>query len=635
MTVVLPELRTWSEHCHATAQHLRVLWDLDRGADPRWQLTVHTTGAPADDWTPPAQPEVAVLLRPGTALVVAYDPERPGCPVCLITRHHLATPGLPDILDAEEQWKSRDPHVAGLADPAGLARAIVSVAGQLTERAGRPSLRTVVRVDTQNLAPDAHQFLPDPLCRACGRLPEDSAEAAALTLEHRAKTAPDAYRYDDPAHRLEELKELYVDGFCGILHSLQRDTQGGLAVAGALMKLRRHEWVEPGFGRSRNYEDSEATAILEALERYGGVQPGGRRTAVKASLVQLGEDAVDPRAFGFHPRSTYLDENHPYRDFDPTDQHRWVWAYSFTHQRPLLVLESQAYYYVAHDTGSAPFVYEVSNGCALGSALEEAIFHGLLEVAERDAFLMTWYRRLALPRLRPETARHPEVQTQLKLIERETGYGIRLYDQTMDNGIPSVWATAVHPDPWSTDGPAQLCAAGAHPSLEKAALNALSEIGPFLNDFITRFPSLADRAERMVDHPELVHTMEDHSTLFGSPRMRRHLDFLDRGPTVSFAQAERHPGQFTHASMADDVLEIVDRFRREGQDVLVIDQTTDEHRAGRLSCVKVLVTGSLTMTFGHHLRRTDGIPRLDTVPDRLGLRSMTPRADTTLPHPFP
>lgn len=276
--------------------------------------------------------------------------------------------------------------------------------------------------------------MPDPLCPVCGDLPIDRAEDARLVLERRPKHGPRSYRYEDPVQRLEQLKDLYVDKFCGVLHSLRRDTQGGLAVAGAQMKLRRHEWVEPGFGRSRNYEESEATAILEALERYGGVQPGGRRTVVEASFAELGEDAVDPRLFGSHPRSTYDDPDIHYRDFDPHTPYRWVWGHSLTHDRPRLVLESQAYYYVAHDTGPAPYLYEVSNGCALGSTLEEAALHGLLEVAERDAFLLAWYRRLALPRLRPDTARQHPVETQLRMVERETGYQIHLHDQTMENG---------------------------------------------------------------------------------------------------------------------------------------------------------------------------------------------------------
>ncbi|ALU39617.1 hypothetical protein AS188_07470 [Kocuria flava] len=635
MTAVLPEMRTWSRYRRTVEQHLLEHAPALRAHGTGWSLRVGTADAFATGRRAPAGPEVAVVLRPGAALVVAHDPRRPGCPACLLTRHRLANPKHLEVQEAEAQWVAADPPLTRCAEPADLAGTVLAVARSLVAHDDPFPARAAIRVDAQTLAPTTHRYLPDPLCRVCGNLPADRAEDARPTLGHRRKQGPRSYRYEDPVQRLDELKELYVDEFCGVLHSLRRDTQGGLAVAGALMKLRRHEWVEPGFGRSRDYEESEATAILEALERYGGVQPGGRRTIVEASFADLGEDAVDPRLFGAHPAATYADPGNHYRDFDPHAPYRWVWAHSFLHDRPRLVLESQAYYYVAHDTGPAPYLYEVSNGCALGSAPEEAALHGLLEVAERDAFLLAWYRRLALPRLRPATARDHPVEAQLRMIERETGYRVQLHDQTTENGIPSVWALARHPDPSARDRPALVCAAGAHPSLEKAALNALSELGPFLNDFIARFPSLAERAERMVDDFSLVRTMEDHSTLFGSPRMRHHLDFLDEGPEVSFAEAERDPRQFTGASLTEDLLEMVGRFTAEGQEVLVVDQTTDEHRAAGLTCVKVLVTGSLTMTFGHHLRRIEGIARLDTVPARLGLRPGADASDPVLPHPFP
>ena len=45
--------------------------------------------------------------------------------------------------------------------------------------------------------------------------------------------------------------------------------------------------------------------------------------------------------------------------------------------------ESIAYYSLGHRDA---YVYETSNGCANGGSLEEAIFHGILEIVERDAF---------------------------------------------------------------------------------------------------------------------------------------------------------------------------------------------------------------------------------------------------------
>jgi ribosomal protein S12 methylthiotransferase accessory factor len=74
-----------------------------------------------------------------------------------------------------------------------------------------------------------------------------------------------------------------------------------------------------------------------------------------------------------------------------------------------------------------------------------------------------------------------------------------------------------------------------------------------------------------------------------------------------------------------------------GLDVLVVDQTAPEHRAGGFACVKVLVPGALPMTFGHDLRRHHGIPRLAEVPRRLGYRDrpLPPEEVNPYPHPFP
>ena len=42
-----------------------------------------------------------------------------------------------------------------------------------------------------------------------------------------------------------------------------------------------------------------------------------------------------------------------------------------------------------------------SNGCASGGCLVEAIYFGLMEVVERDAFLLAWYGGLALAEIDP------------------------------------------------------------------------------------------------------------------------------------------------------------------------------------------------------------------------------------------
>ena len=49
------------------------------------------------------------------------------------------------------------------------------------------------------------------------------------------------------------------------------------------------------------------------------------------------------------------------------------------------------------------FIAESSSGSALGGSYEEARLHSLFELAERDAFLLSWHRRQALPRIAADT----------------------------------------------------------------------------------------------------------------------------------------------------------------------------------------------------------------------------------------
>lgn len=87
-------------------------------------------------------------------------------------------------------------------------------------------------------------------------------------------------------------------------------------------------------------------------------------------------------------------------------------------------------------------MYETSNGCAIGGSLEEAIFHGILEIVERDAFLLTWYAKLPLPRLDLSSANDTELQLMIQRLRTITGYELHAFNATMEHGIPSLWVIA-------------------------------------------------------------------------------------------------------------------------------------------------------------------------------------------------
>jgi ribosomal protein S12 methylthiotransferase accessory factor len=568
-------------------------------------------------------------------------PNTPGCVECAELRRRRARQhpqGRDAIWERHGQVIRQRPSSWLTVLAAELVAALVSDEVKRLAR-DMSSARTrcaMLYVDLRTLRVSTHRFLPDPHCPECGDLPADDASLARIELQRHPKSTPDSYRLRAVADEMDTLLQTYVDAESGMVRELHRGSEGGLAIAAAPMGLRNGQ-VESGYGRTRSYRASELTALLESLERYGGMEPGGKQTVVRASYREVIDKAVDPRTLGQHSEGCYGQPNFPFKPFSEDQPYRWVWAYSFANEAPILVPETYAYYGIPRtDSEPSPFVYEISNGCALGGCLEEAILYGILEVAERDAFLMTWYANMQVPRIDPHSARDRAIPTIVDTLEAETGYHTMIFDTTLEQGIPCFWVMAVDPAD-EGEGPKAVCAAGSHLDPEHAVENALSELAPTLTSLIRGYPKQRIQAREMTKNPWLVKAMEDHSILYGDPTAFDRLDFLTNSDQVrSFADLSR-PDTFRNADLSGDLLELVGRYLDCGLDVIVVDQTASEHRAGDFACVKVIIPGTLPMTFGHQFRRVEGLPRLYEVPRLLGYRSrrLGPEDINLHPHPFP
>jgi ribosomal protein S12 methylthiotransferase accessory factor len=628
-----------------TAEMLPVpgAWDGLVVASDCWDLGAHSAAHQACQvrrvaWMPIHTELSSVVIGPLTR------PARPGCPVCFgLRRKHnsAANEARSDIQRANAAALAADPS-------AMLNRLAASLIGTLAATEftadgvdSLPCSALLVRLD--DLSIERHRFLPEPMCPACGGLPDDAPQNARITLLPRPKQAPTRYRLWSPTEHSEEIASTYVGAEAGLIHDVARTDDAGLAVAEASVTLRVPGVRVPGGGRTWDYRTSEAVAVLEALERYGGSNPTGTRTVVRAALADLVGPALDPRRLGMHEDDVYDQLPHLYRPFTEESVCNWVWGYSLTAGHPVLVPETCAYFWTLNRPDPA-FLADTTNGCALGSCLEEAILYGILEVAERDAFMLTWHSRIPAGAIDLEAADDREPAITATAITQATGYRVSLFDITTEVGIPCVWAMATHPRlsdgglPPGTDELALFCAAGSHLTPQRAALSALVELGPQLVNAIKRFPARRADAAAYLGSPDGVRTIFDHAVAFGDPRAYERLDFLTQQPARSqpLAEVGRERKWPAHADLREDLLEMVDRFRGENMEVIVVNQTAPEHRALGLHCVRVLIPGTLPLTYGHWRRRLRNLPRLLTLPHRLGhAEAPLSVADINqLPHPF-
>jgi ribosomal protein S12 methylthiotransferase accessory factor len=615
----------FKEQGPATADLALVLHD-------SWQPSVHRMAE--EVFQPSGIPWLRGFVSLGEGVVgPLVRPGAPGCSRCADMRRLMAGRDRREMRELQQRLAAHGetPRDAWASRTAlwQMAHLLVEEAQRILQGGRARTEERVFLINLNTLKSSLHFFLPDPLCPVCGRLPEDTPAAARISLQPTPKINADSYRCRPMDDLKNVLASSYLDYRTGLLNGKMHDLVSPFADVSVNLPLFAGD--ESSAGRTHSYAESESTAILEALERYCGLAPRGKRTVVRDSYRNLEDQALNPVKVGLYAKEQYARPGFPFAPFDPDRPIDWVWGYSFLQERPILVPELLAYYSLSCGEG---FVYETSNGCALGGSLEEAIFYGILEVVERDAFLMTWYARLPLPRLDLDSAGDRELRLMAERLQAVTGYEVHLFNATMENGIPSVWTIAKNR---KTKGVNLICAAGSHPDPVRAVKSSLHELAAMLLTFEEKFESNRKTYEQMLHDPFRVRQMEDHSMLYGLPQAEERLQFLleNNRPLRTFA--EEFGSKARHADLTDDLRDLLRAFRRLNLEVIVVDQTTPETRRNGLYCVKVLIPGMLPMTFGYHLTRLTGLERVLRVPAQLGYAKepLTPEQLNPHPHPFP
>ncbi|MBC8392081.1 MAG: YcaO-like family protein, partial [Deltaproteobacteria bacterium] len=141
------------------------------------------------------------------------------------------------------------------------------------------------------------------------------------------------------------------------------------------------------FGKGMTVEQSMASGMMEAIERYCG-QRFPHHEVINTTYEMVLNHAVNPSEFNL-PTLPLKCENcteantRCFQDLSKVSQ-EWSWGYSLTKEKPTLIPSSLVYYpYISNDKTS--FVFNDTGGLSAGNTVEEAILQGIAEVIERDA----------------------------------------------------------------------------------------------------------------------------------------------------------------------------------------------------------------------------------------------------------
>jgi oxazoline/thiazoline synthase len=348
-------------------------------------------------------------------------------------------------------------------------------------------------------------------------------------------------------------------------------------------------------GKGSTAEQAEASALMEAIERYSGIFQGDE-IRMKRRFTDFAEGeamlANDVQRYSEAQFASRQDGNHEVPDpIEPDAKIEWSPAWS---------LRDHKFKYFP--TGLLYFFYEDfhtdSNGCAAGNTREEAIVQGFLELVERDGYAIWWYNRLRRPEVdlgEFDDAYIRDIKSQFA----DHGRRIWVLDITSDLGVPT-YVAMMH---WIKDGKEHIeFGSGAHFDRRIALLRSLTELSQFL--------SIGETGLR-----------GDQSSLDGvTPLKVENYPFLL--PANNSIAAPPLGLDVPLDDVKAQVEACVEVARRAGYDFLVRDQTRPDVE---VPVVRVIVPGL------RHFYMRFGPGRLYDVPVKMGLLDQPLREDELTP----
>ncbi|HMK54773.1 MAG TPA: YcaO-related McrA-glycine thioamidation protein [Methanobacteriaceae archaeon] len=213
-------------------------------------------------------------------------------------------------------------------------------------------------------------------------------------------------------------------------------------------------------GKGATKIQAKASAMMEAFERYSAeFQESDTKKIV--SRVYDDENCVNPSSLIL-----------PKRSLASSGKVDWISAKNARTDDEQLIPANAVFHPFQPKDGIHLFKSN-TNGLASGNVLEEAVFHGMMEVIERDAWSIFEARKQPKAQVLCEQTRNPLIQTILSLFKK-AGVNVKLVDLTADIKITTIAAVA---DDEVLKDPALLTmGVGTHLDPEIAAIRALTEV---------------------------------------------------------------------------------------------------------------------------------------------------------------
>jgi ribosomal protein S12 methylthiotransferase accessory factor len=541
-------------------------------------------------------PLVGPVLRPGSG----------ACWTCIAERMNRNREIKALLVRREAECVAVSPLAQHAVGQSAIQLAALEIAKAIASDFRTDLNNKIVSLDLLGSTIVKHHVTARPQCPECGRKKLRDPRRAPIPIEigqgGKVVMTSGGYRSVSSAATVARFRH-HVSPLTGVVSRLERikadvplntnyhATHNFAAPTKSVHELRAG-LGGGSYGKGSTAEQAEASALMEAIERYSGIYQGDEIRAKKRFIDFAPDEAIAPNNVLLfseeqlqHDRSPDAHEPEANPElFDPSAKIDWSPVWSLRDGRFKYLPTSILYFFYR---GPGSFGAD-SNGCAAGNTREEAIVQGFLELVERDAYAIWWYNRLQRPAVDLDQFDDSYIRDLRKQLT-QAGRQLWVLDITSDLGIPTFIAIT-H---WMQNGMENIeFGSGAHFDARIALLRTLTELNQFLS---LGFMGGGTGEKSSLDGITPLR-LEEYPYLIPGGVALKQQDF-----SVKFGNLDTH----------EQVEACVALAKQAGHDFLVLDQTRPD--------IEVPVVRVIVPQLRHFYRRF-APGRLYDVPVKLGLR---------------
>ncbi len=380
-----------------------------------------------------------------------------------------------------------------------------------------------------------------------------------------------------------------------------------------------------GAGVSADPDRAAIKAVGECVERYCS-SLYDENDLIRATQNELAEECIALQDLALFSANQYAQPDFLFPRLTPDSSLYWAKGYSLSQDKPIWIPASLVYLPYLYAADEPIFHRQITTGMACGPNLPAAIYRGILEMIERDAFMIVWHNRLSCPTLDPLGSTDPVIKELLQQIE-SLPIEIHIKVMTLDIEVTAIVALFEKKN-----------GIPPHTGLGMAVdLNPTQALRRALEEMLLVYLGMSTYCkENPVHHRDIeykkVNLPTDHGIIHAmEPELLETVRFLkSKEKTVTMKDLPSHH----HDNPVEDCKLLVAMLEKSGLQTHVVDMTTVDIDDAGFKVVRVVIPGMQPLDLEHtcpHL----GSKRLYEVPKKLGFKPLKETELNPDPHPCP